>query len=263
MVSTVRSLSDEQLACVFEVEPHSGPHLAAFINALLGADMSPAVVKYTQGFDQSHRVSMDLGGIMTIGIMYELAVANLVAPVVGLQQAQGLPNPFLDSTLYCYFTAAVGWAMGAWADKKSGVLGKRKAGEVPTSTQLQKLSVLYAHDVCVHDKATSTDDLITAYLSCNLMLDPSISTCITPSPASRQVTKTGVFRTMGSGEVAVQLGPARAFVDECQTSNAPFDFVAALLSDNSIGRLVSKVHTGSVEKVVVPVGVLKPVLIVR
>lgn len=262
MVSNLRSLSDEQLACVFQVEPHSGAEMSPFINALLGADMSPAVVKYTKGFDQTHRVSMDLGGIMTIGVLYELALVNLITPVMGLQLACGLPSPYLNPELYCFFTAAVGWSLGEWANK-GGVLGKRKVGQAPISTHLQKLSVLYAHDVCVLDQATPTKGLVKAYASCNLIFDSITSTWITPSPASRLVTNHGVFSSTGSGEVAVQMGQAKAFLEECQSSNAPFDFVAALLSDNSIGKLVSKANTESIETVVVPVGVLKPVLIVR
>lgn len=261
VVSKLRSLPDEQLACVFQVEPHSVEQMASFINALLGADMSPAVVQYIKGFDQTHRVSMDLGGIMMIGVIFDLAVANLATKMMTLQEAEGLPNPFTKSTHYCFLTSAVGWALGAWAGRKADtVLGKRKS---VGDAAIIRMSVLYAHDVCVHDKKTPTEDLVKAYRSCFLMSDASASTWITPSPASRVVSTSGVFRSMTSGEVGVHMGAAKQFVNDCQSTNVPFDFVAALLSDNSIGQLVSKASTQSFETVVVPVGVLKPVIIAR
>lgn len=268
VVNTLHSLSVEQLACVFEVPPHSAPRMMTFINSLLGADVSPSVVKFVNGFDLSQRVSMDCGGIMTIGVLLDLAVSKLVLSVIGLQAADGLPYPMIDSTNYCLFTAAVGWAIGGWAAGQLGnVLGKRKIDEAASSSssRLNNLSVLYAHDVCVHDKSKPLDELLKAYLGSGLInSNMSSSTWITPSPAANVLkSDRGVFWSQASGDVAMHLGAARELVDSCHSSNAPFDFVTTLLSDNSLGQLVSKASIHSDELVEIPVGILKPVLIMR
>ena len=295
VVNTLKLLGDEQLACVFRVAEHSANGIDNFMTGLLGANLSPALVNFTNGRDQDQRVSLKLNGMMMIGVLYELGVCKLIKPVMGKTAASGLRDPYETSALYCLFTAAVGWALGSWSEQKTtgekttGDKRKREAEAISNiRSKLSNSRVLYAHDVCVHDNKSQLDEVVTVYSKCNLMTTPRSSTWLTPSPAAEVImgymgslssaaeaeaaeaeaaavlSRQGVFVTQSSGNVAIHLGAAKALLELSDIINAPFDFVTTVVSDNSLGEhLVSKSSRYSTEVVEIPVGVLKPVMIVR